>query len=112
MASDVETTIRNAAYRFAKALEDASALEVETSFIEVGDEETIDFTHARPVAKTTIELDGDMRMIIPMTRSQSGALERDEALLQLHLENVESASLYRTNLLEALLSLVKSGRTR
>ena len=63
MASDVETTIRNAAYRFAKALEDASALEVETSFIEVGDEETIDFTHARPVAKTTIELDGDMKMV-------------------------------------------------
>lgn len=112
MASDLETTVRNAAYRFAKALEDASALEVVTMYVEVGDQGVVAFEDAKPVAKTTIQLDGDMQMVIPMTRSDSGNLERDDALLQLHLENVDSATLYRTNLLEALLTLVKAPRNR
>jgi len=112
MANDLENTIRNAAYKFAKALEDASELEVETLFVEVGDQGAINFEDARPVAKTTIKLDGDMNVVIPMTRSESGALERDDSLLQLHLENVDSATSYRTDLLEALLSLIRPTRTR
>jgi hypothetical protein len=112
MANDLENTIRNAAYKFAKALEDASELEIETLYVEVGDQGAINFEDARPVAKTTIQLDGDMNVVIPMTRSESGALERDDSLLQLHLENVDSATSYRTDLLEALLSLIRSPRTR
>lgn len=112
MANDLENTIRNAAYKFAKALEDASELEIETLYVEVGDQGAINFDDARPVAKTTIQLDGDMNVVIPMTRSEGGALERDDSLLQLHLENVDSATSYRTDLLEALLSLIRSPRTR
>lgn len=112
MANDLENTIRNAAYKFAKALEDASELEIETLYVEVGDQGAINFEDARPVAKTTIQLDGDMNVVIPMTRSESGALERDDSLLQLHMENVDSATSYRTDLLEALLSLIRSPRTR
>lgn len=112
MANDLETTIRNAAYKFAKALEDASELEVETLYVEVSDQGAIDFQDARPVARTTIKLDGDMNVVVPMTRSDSGALERDDALLELHLENVDAATKYRTDLLEALLSLLRPSRTR
>ena len=112
MANDVESTIRNAAYKFAKALEDASELNVETMYVEVGDDGAFDFKDARPVAKTIIKIDGDTNVIIPLTRAESGALERDDSLMDLHLANVDAATAYRTDLLEALLSMVRPARTR
>lgn len=113
MATDLETTVRNAAQKFAKALEDATELRVQTEYVEVGDQDAVDFDKdRRPIARTVIKLDGDTEVIIPMPRAETGALERDEALLDLHLSNVTSAIEYRTSLLDALLSVVRQARSR
>jgi hypothetical protein len=113
MATDLETSVRNAAQKFAKALEDATELEIQTYYVEVGDQGAVDFDKdRRPIARTVIQLDGDTEVIIPMTRAATGALERDEALLDLHLRNVASAVEYRASLLDALLSAVRQTRSR
>jgi hypothetical protein len=113
MATDLETTVRNAAYKFAKALEDATELTVQTEYVEVGVQGAVDFEKdRRPIARTVIKLDGDTEVIIPMTRTDAGALERDATLLELHLSNVSSAIEYRNSLLNALLSVVRQLRSR
>jgi hypothetical protein len=113
MATDLETTVRNAAQKFAQALADASELTVQTEYVEIGDGGAVDFEQGRrPIGRTVIKLDGDTEMIIPVQRTQAGALERDAALLELHLSNVSSATKYRTDLLEALLSIVRQARSR
>ena len=113
MATDLETTVRNAAQKFAQALADASELTVQTEYVEVGDGGAVDFEQdRRPIARTVIKLDGDTEVIIPMTRTETGALERDAALLELHLSNVRSATDYRTDLLGVLLSIVRQPRSR
>lgn len=113
MATDLETTVRNAAQKFAKALEDAAELVVQTEYVEVGGKEAVDFEAGRrPIARTVINLDGDTNVIIPMTRTDAGALERDATLLDLHLSNVSSAIEYRSSLLNALLSIIRQPRSR
>jgi hypothetical protein len=113
MATDLETTVRNAAQKFAKALEDAAELTVQTEYVEVGDQGAVDFeTGRKPIARSVIKLDGDTEVIIPVVRTDAGALEHDATLLDLHLSNVSSAIEYRSSLLDALLSVVRQPRSR
>lgn len=104
---DLGEALRNAAQELARQITDASELTIETKFIviEEGEEPTL-------VAKSTIQLDGDTTLTIPMRREASGALVRDEGLLELHLGNVDNAIAYRANILETILETVRSVRTR
>jgi len=112
MATELENSVRNAAQKLATALENASELVVETQWVEVGDDGALDWEDARPLSKTVVTLGGDTTLTIPMTRSESGALQRDADLLELHMRNVQSAIDYRNGLLQALLSIVREARSR
>ena len=112
MATDLETTVRTAAQNLATALEKASELVVETEWVEVGDDGAVSWDDARPLSKTVIKLDGDTKLTIPMTRSESGVLQRDEELLDIHMRNVQAAIEYRNGLLASLLSTVREARSR
>ena len=108
---DLQVALRQAASTLAQQLSDASSLKVETLYVKIGDDGTTNFKEARPVASTTIELDGDTTMIIPV-RDEGGILVRDDALLELHLNSVKSAIEYRQQLLEAMFNLVRPPRDR
>lgn len=110
MASNLENTIQNAAAKLAAALEQATELTIETMYVEVGDDGTTDFKEAKPIARTIIKLDGDYQTIIPMRRTDTGALEHDQALLDLHTANVGEAIKYRQELLNSLLSILPTRR--
>jgi hypothetical protein len=111
--ADLESTIRSAAQKFAQQLKDAGELQVETRFVLIGDDGSVTFDRGkRPIARTVISIDGDTELIIPMRQTATGALERDETLLDLHMKNVSSAIEYRASLLEALLSVVRPTRSR
>lgn len=108
---DLQVALRQAASALAQQLSDATSLKVETLYVKVGDDGTANFKDARPVASTTIELDGDTTMIVPV-RDEGGILVRDDALLQVHLDSVKNAIDYRQKLLEAMFNLVRSPRER
>ena len=120
--AELEDTVRDAALKFAEALRDASELNVQTIFVQTenhgelkfNDSGMTEFDYALPIARiarSIIKIDGDSEMIIPMKVTDAG-LERDEALLDLHTQNVSSAIEYRKNLLEALLSVIQGTRSR
>lgn len=106
MATSLENSVRSAAAKLADALEKTSELNIETLYVAVGADGTVDFAQAKPIARTVIKLDGDYRAIIPMRVTATGALEQDETLLQLHQEHVKAAIEYRDKVLHALLSVL------
>lgn len=106
MATSLENSVRNAAAKLADALEKTSELTIETMYVAVGADGTVDFAQAKPIARTVIKLDGDYQAIIPMRATATGALEQDEALLQLHQEHVKAAIENRDKVLHALLSIL------
>ena len=112
MAADLESSVRTAAQKLAKALEEATELTVETQWVEVGDDGAVSWDDARPVSKTVIALDGDTTMTVPMKRSAEGTLESDTELLALHMRNVQAAIDYRNGLLESLMSIIREARPR
>jgi metal-dependent amidase/aminoacylase/carboxypeptidase family protein len=111
MPSELENNIRAAAEKMAKALADASELTVETKYVEIDPQNPNNLEKALLVAKTVIKLDGDQEMTVPMKRGESGALELDEGLLEIHQQNVANAIEYRSSSLETLLSYLP-GRGR
>jgi hypothetical protein len=108
---DLQVALRQAAATLAEQLSDATSLKVDTLYVKVGDDGSYEFKDARPVASTTIELDGDTTMVIPL-RDENGVLVRDDALLEVHLDSVKNAIEYRQKLLEALFNLVRQPRER
>ena len=108
MAIELETAVRGAAERIARYVEDVATMTVETRYVEVGGEGAIDFEQARPVARTVVALDADCTAVLPMRPDQSGRLEVDAALFELHQRNVASAIEYRTRILNALLGALQS----
>ena len=104
---DLSEALRSAAQELARQIEDASELTVETKYVvlEESEEPTL-------VARTTIELDGDMEVVVPMRREASGALVRDEGLLDFHQGNVDNAIAYRANLLDTILDVARTVRSR
>lgn len=81
-----------------------------TQFIPVGTTGELDFTAAKPIAKTILRLDGDTEVILPMreTGPESGRLEIDATLLDLHERNVAAATEYRARILNALVQALPS----
>ena len=108
MPSELETNIRLASEKLAKALADATDITVETRYVEIESKGSENLENSKLVAKTVIQLDGDNSSIIPMYRTETGRLELNESLLDIHLRNVSTSIEYRTNPLEALLSLLPS----
>jgi len=76
---------------------------VETKYVEVGKDGSVDFNQARPVARTIIKLDGDSESVVPVRRNEAGAPEVDSALFELHQQNVTTTIEYRARMLNALL---------
>jgi hypothetical protein len=103
MANELETAIRNAATSVAKYVKDASMMTVETRYVEVGAKGAEKFEDARPIARTTIRLDGDSEIIAPLHMNEAGVLEVDSGLFDLHQRNVNTAIEYRARILNALL---------
>ncbi len=59
------------------------------------------FTHAVPRAMTTIELDGDTQVVVPVDAGQI-----DQALWQIHRQTVEQAQAHREAMLRTIGELV------
>ena len=108
MAVDLEASIKKAANRIAKYVADVSTLTVVTSYVELDSAGAADFEQRKPVARTTIELDADSEVVVPMRRTDEGGLELDTDLLDLHGEHVATAMEYRAQILAALLSVLGS----
>jgi hypothetical protein len=104
MAGEIEAALRTAATTIAEYVKDAATMTVITEFVSVGATGELDFTTAKPIAKTVLSLDGDTQVILPMreTEAGSGRLEVDAALMDLHERNVAAATEYRARILNAL----------
>jgi hypothetical protein len=107
MAIDYMTSLKNVAASVAKYVDDAATMEVITKYVEIGTDKTVDFTQARPVASTTVKLDADSETVVPLRLGQSGVLEVDTELYELHQRNVATAAEYRANMMNALLGVFK-----
>ena len=110
MPNEYEVALRNAAASVAKYIQDAATMLVETKYVELGENGAQSFDSAKPVARTVIKLDGDSEAVLPMRQNESGALEVDLTLFELHQQNVATAIDYRTHILNALLTTLVAQR--
>lgn len=108
MASDLENSIRMAAETVAKYVADVASMSVETKYVEIGANGDVDFSQAKPVARTLIRLDGDSDEIIPLRQAENGRFEADADLMDIHRSNVQTTIDYRARLLDALLDVLRS----
>jgi hypothetical protein len=113
VAGEVENALRAAAAKVAAYVEDAGTMTVITQYVGVGPTGDVDFATAKPVARTTVRLDGDSEAIVPVRQAEGsgGRLEVDATLLDLHERNVTAATEYRARILQALMSALP-GRGR
>jgi hypothetical protein len=108
MANEIDTALKNAASSVANYVKEASMMMVETRYVEIGSNETINFEQSRPIARTIIKLDGDCESVVPLRKNEAGGLEVDSALFDLHQQNVATAIEYRARILNSLLSTLVS----
>jgi len=108
---DLTTALKKAAEELAKQLSDASELRVETLWVLADSNGDVNWEAAKPVALTTIQLDGDSKLIVPMTKEgENFILRRD--LLNVHEGNVQSARAYREKIYDIIMEVVKEVRGR
>ena len=110
MPNEYELALKSAAASVAKYVQDAATMVVETKYIEIDSKGLVNFEDARSIARTEIKLDGDSMAIVPMRRNDSGVLEIDANLFELHQQNVSTAIEYRARILNALLATLVSQR--
>lgn len=108
MAGEVSNALKNAAVAFSKYVEDIATMTVETRAIDLSTGNAGALQQAQPVAQTIIRLDGDSQTIIPARKTESGRLEVDAELLEIHQRNVTTAIEYRARILSALASALMS----
>ena len=109
MANELQTMVQNTLQRMAKALEDAIELRVETRCM------VLDGRHEGPqseersqlLARTVLGLDGDMEVLVPVTRDSAGQVTQNEEMFALHQRNVQQALDYRADLLKLLLDAAR-----
>jgi hypothetical protein len=106
MPNELTNSLKIVAEKVAGYVSKAAELSVETQYIEVGTNE-VNFEAAHPAASTVIKLDGDCKSVIPVRRTESGSLEVDAALFELHERNVATAIDYRTRMMDALLQTLR-----
>lgn len=108
MANSLDSSIRSAAEKLVKALEENTTLTVRTFTTEVGANSVASGGQDRNlIAETTIKLDGDYSTVIPVQRTEAGMLESDQDLLMIHQQNIAAAIEYRNKVLNALLSIIR-----
>jgi hypothetical protein len=106
MANELNNSIKAAAEKIVKYVEEVSNMTVETHFVDV-DGGVVDFNQAKAAARTIIRLDGDSSTVIPMRRNEAGTMVVDTDLFELHERNVAIAIEYRTQMMDALLNIIK-----
>jgi hypothetical protein len=105
--ADLENALKNIAQKITDYVKDAATLTVETRYVQIGDDRTVDFDQAHPVARTVLKLDGDSFAAVPVQPTEAGRLEADSALFELHQKNVEAAVAYRERILNALVGVLR-----
>ena len=100
-SNDLRDAAKAAADVVVRYVKDAATLTVKTQLQQVGG--------AAPVAaaETTLRLDGDSTSILPARLGESGNLEVDPAVHELHMQAVNSAIEYRARILQAMFSLLQ-----
>ena len=106
MANELDNAMKGAAAAVAEYVKDAAVLTVETKFIEAGKNDFGNFDKALPLARTVIRLDGDCETVAPLRQTETGSLEVDTGLLELHQVNVNTAIEYRARILNSLLATI------
>jgi hypothetical protein len=99
--TDLATALRKAGEELAKQISDASELQIETKWVLADEKGDVDWTTAKPAARTTISLDGDSELIIPMVKEGDTLVVRKD-LLALHEANVANARAYREKLYDMI----------
>ena len=107
MATDLETSLRNAAEKVAQYVANVATMTVETKSVLVAADGAADFSAAKPIARTVVKLDGDSENIIPLRKGGDAALQVDTSLLELHQANVRAAIDYRARMLDILVGILK-----
>ena len=104
---DIETALNKIAGKLVEYVEDAATLNVVTQSVDIN--KSTDFKDAKPVARTEIKFDGDSTTVVPVRSTPNGE-EIDNALFNLHGQNVSLAIQYRQNILNALISALPMSR--
>ena len=106
MAGDVEGALRSAAARIASYVEDAATMTVITQYVTIGASGDANFDAAKPMARTTVRLDGDSEVVVPVREASTEPvrLELDPDLFAVHERNVAAATEYRARILQALVA--------
>jgi hypothetical protein len=110
MASELDAALKTMTASVVKYVQDAALLQVETRYVELNSQSVTDFDQSKPVARTTIRLDGDSETVLPVRKNEAGAMEVDASLFELHQQNVNTAIEYRARILNALLGTISQRR--
>ncbi len=109
--SELIEALKKAGQALAKQITDASELTVETLWVVADENGEVKWHDAKPVARTTIQLDGDSTLIVPVKLVGEQMIIQQE-LLTIHESNVQNARLYREKIYEMIMEAIKeiSGR--
>lgn len=107
MATDLQTSLKNAAEKISEYIDDVATMTVETQYVQVGITGETDFEQAKVAARTVVKLDGDCHSVVPMRQGETGGLEVQSALLDIHQRNVLMAIEYRAKILNSLVSILQ-----
>ena len=111
MANEFELALRQAAMTVARYVENVAKMRVITQLRRRRPGGDAGFETAKPIARTTVKIDGDCEAVVPVRVTEGGRYEIDAALLELHQRNVDTAIEYRARILDALLGALP-GRGR
>ena len=100
--TEIKEALKNVADQIVKYVGDIATMTVETSYVEIGGKEP------QLAARTVIKLDGDSSSVLPMKKGADGALTVDTIVYDIHQQNVQAASSYRTAVLNSLLGILRS----
>lgn len=104
--TDLNDALKKAAGELAKQISDASELRVETLWVMADENGDVNWEEAKPVALTTVQLDGDSKLIVPLKmEGESTVLRRD--LLEIHDGNVQNARAYRDKIYDMIMEVVR-----
>ena len=109
--TDLATALKRAGEELARQISDASELQVETKWVMADENGDVDWKAAKPVARTTIMLDGDSELIIPMPKEGDTLVVRRD-LLALHETNVSNARAFREKLYDMIYKVAQEIRGR
>ncbi len=117
MAENLKGTLNEIAAEIKNFVANAATMTVETWYVPIGiekeavpidDEGHADFRGAaKPLAQTIVKFDGDSVSVVPLHETEGQLPEKDEELLALHRRNVDDARLYRADVVNAFVDLLK-----